>query len=246
MVRPSADSVPAEREDATAEVDERRIAKGVAIALPVLTVSTALVVAIVLGPSLSILVLAAGVLLGVIALFWASLRILSGDAPLPEELAGLDRSSHDQDPLAARKLMLVRAIKDLENERALGKLEDEDYEQITQTYRSELKEVLKRIDASVEPYRSRAEAAAREHLVKVGLIDGGFAYRGDQRPAAPAPVLADLITEPTSSANTIIAEIKEPRLACPKCVTSNEIDASFCKKCGASLADAKSEVRDEA
>jgi hypothetical protein len=33
------------------------------------------------------------------------------------------------------------------------------------------------------------------------------------------------------------------RVECTKCATSNEVDASFCKKCGASLA--KEEVSDE-
>ena len=75
--------------------------------------------------------LAAGLLLGVIALLWGSLRILSGDAALSPELEALDMAAQGVDALASRKKMLLRALKDLETERSLGKLEDEDFEQIS-------------------------------------------------------------------------------------------------------------------
>ncbi len=227
--------------DVKADLDERRIARGVAIGLPVVTVALASVMGVTLGAPMAILVLAAGTLLGVIALFWASLRILSGDAALSPELEALDATAHAVDALASRKTMLLRALKDLDNERALGKLEDDDYEQLSHTYRGELKETLARIDASLEPHRPKAEDAARAYLAKTGLAEE--LYRGlqarDEAPGAPdaeesepAPVIAK------KAAAT-------PRVACPTCETSNEVDASFCKKCGASLAK-DPEVADEA
>lgn len=242
MAEQEADAAPLE--ETRADVDERRIAKGVAIALPALTFGTALVVAVVIGPAVAILVVAAGVLLGVIALFWASIRVLSGDAPLPAELEALDAAPHETDPLAARKQMLVRAIKDLENEKALGKLEEEDYEQLTQTYRNDLKDVMKRIDASLEPYRNKAEVAARDYLTKAGILSVVDDYRGKTPPIETKLAVRDLISEPTSSSPTVVADVHEPRLSCPKCQTSNEIDASFCKKCGTGLQTR--EVEDEA
>src|SRR4051794_18845606 len=83
--------------DLKAELDERRIARGVAIGLPVVTVTLALATGVMVGAPLAILVAASGVLLGVIALFWASLRILSGDAPLSPELEALDATAHAVD-----------------------------------------------------------------------------------------------------------------------------------------------------
>ncbi|HSO31144.1 MAG TPA: hypothetical protein VLT33_01475, partial [Labilithrix sp.] len=128
--------------DVKADLDERRIARGVAIGLPLVTVTVALAVGVIIGPAMAILILAAGMLLGVIALFWASLRVLSGDAALSPELEALDATAHAVDALASRKTMLVRALKDLDNERALGKLEADDHEQLSTTYRAELKEIM--------------------------------------------------------------------------------------------------------
>lgn len=239
--------------DVKAELDERRIAKGVAIGLPLATVTTALVVSVTLGAPMAILVLAAGILLGVIALFWASLRILSGDAALSPELEALDATAHAVDALASRKKMLVRALKDLDNERALGKLEDEDYEQLSQTYRGELKEVLARIDASLAPHRPKAEDAARAYLVKAGLSEGAEPSRPKLEESEPE-LPADAESAPDLAAQSepavkVAAKAKPARLACAKCSTSNEPDATFCKKCGASLAasdEPKSDAKNEA
>jgi hypothetical protein len=243
--------------DVKAELDERRIAHGVAIGLPLVTVTLAAVMGVTIGAPMAILVLAAGMLLGVIGLFWASLRILSGDAPLSPELEALDASAHAVDALASRKKMLLRALKDLDNERALGKLEDDDHEQLSHTYRGELKDVLARIDASLEPHRKKAEDAARVYLAsaKAGLVEEG--YRGtppadddDEDDVDDAeenePVVAKAVIGTQADPTT---ETAPSRVACPKCSTANEVDASFCKKCGASLAkDAKDakETADEA
>lgn len=252
--------------DVKADLDERRIARGVAIGLPLTTLSTACVVGVLIGPSMAILVLAAGMLLGVIALFWASLRVLSGDAALSPELEALDATAHAVDALSSRKRMLVRALKDLDNERALGKLEEEDHEQLTGVYRAELKDVLKRIDASLEPHRPKAESAAHAFLVDAGLVDTG--YRGATPPAkesAPADENdeEDEESEPSLPAAKVAkAKVAEPaaaeapvapaRVACPSCAVSNEPDAAFCKKCGTALAakaeeaTAAKEIVDEA
>ena len=226
--------------DVKAELDERRIAKGVAIGLPLATVTAALVVSVTLGAPMAILVLAAGILLGVIALFWASLRILSGDAALSPELEALDATAHAVDALASRKKMLVRALKDLDNERALGKLEDEDYEQLSHTYRGELKEVLARIDASLAPHRPKAEDAARAYLAKAGFA-GGAERDETTAPVSEPDLPAEAESEPDLTAESepavkVAAKSKPARVACANCSTSNEPDATFCKKCGASLA----------
>lgn len=223
--------------DVKADLDERRIARGVAVGLPLVTAATALVVGVVIGPSMAILILAAGMLLGVISLFWASLRVLSGDAALSPELEALDATAHAVDALSSRKRMLVRALKDLDNERALGKLEADDHDQLSNTYRGELKEVLKRMDASLEPHRPQAESAAHAFLVEAGVIDAG--YRDAKPPVkALAPVIDDEADEEEDD-DIVVAKAAPPseaRVACPKCAVSNEPDATFCKKCGTSLA----------
>lgn len=225
-----------------ADLDERRIARAVSIGLPLVTAATAAVVGVIIGPAMAILVLAAGMLLGVISLFWASLRVLSGDAALSPELEALDATAHAVDALSSRKKMLVRALKDLDNERALGKLEDDDYEQLSGTYRGELKEVLMRIDASLEPHRSKAEDAARAYLADAGVSKVARASAAAKARVA-APVIDDSVDEDDDDESSdevvqavVRASKKASRVTCSACSTSNEIDASFCKKCGAPLA----------
>ena len=220
-----------------------------------------------MGAPLAILVMASGVLLGVIALFWASLRILSGDAALSPELEALDATAHAVDALASRKKMLVRALKDLENERALGKLEEDDFEQLSHTYRG-------RAEGRPHADRRIARAAPSEgggrcaRVPREGRSRRGGS-RGTQPREEPKPASKKAPEAPESepeeddeesdtpdaeeSAPVVAAKVEKApakkadaptRVECRKCKTSNEVDASFCKKCGASLA--KEEVSDEA
>lgn len=203
------------------QLDEAAIARAVSIGLPVVTVLAAAAVGFLMGPATAILVLAAGLLLGVIAILWGSIRILSGDAPLPADLAELDLRAEGGDPLLARKKMLLRALKDLENERAIGKLEADDYEPIAARYRAELKGVLTKIDEALAPNRALAEEAARKYLEKAAKKDA-------------------------SGEEALVDE----RVVCPKCDAKNEADAKFCKECatklGAETAKASAEENEDA
>lgn len=204
-------------------LDEQKVAQAFRIGLPAVTIVGAICAGIALGPASAILVLAAGTLLGTIALFWASLRVLSGDVALPPELEALDASAHAIDALASRKKMLLRALKDLDNEHALGKLDDEDYAELPEMYRRELKEILRRIDESLAEYRPAAEKLARAHLSTVGLAE----RRADDSSEEVAPT--DTKTKPAAS-----------RRVCAKCSASNEPDAKFCKECASPLTEADS------
>lgn len=203
-------------------LDEAKLGRALALGIPLVAVVLAALVGILMNAATAILVLIGAALLGVIALLWASIRVLSGDAPLPPELEALEGATRGVDALAARKKMLIRAIKDLENERDLGKLESGDFDQLSETYREELKSVMKRMDESLAPHREKAEQIAREHLQKAGLAEKP--YRGDQPPPEEkeAP--------------------EAERKACPKCDASNEPDAKFCKECATSLVETADEA----
>ena len=215
--------------DTQSGLDERRIGRALALGIPLLTLAVAATLGVLMGLATSILVLVAGGLLGVIALLWGSLRVLSGDAPLPPELEALDHATQGMDALASRKKMLLRAIKDLENEKAVGKIDEEDYVEVANTYRAELKEVLRRIDESIAPFRAEAEMLANQHLHRAGVIDLG--YRGNPVPDDWSP----------KSLTPEESDTDLERRTCPKCKASNEIDAKFCKGCATPLADAKKE-----
>jgi hypothetical protein len=189
---------------------ERLLARVVAGALPVVCVATAVGVAVVVGVGPALLVLAFGALVGTIALLWASLRTLSGDAPLP---AGLERAasqSHGASAMAERKRRVLRALKDLESEHAIGKIDDADYDAISGVYREEAKSVMRELDLEVAPSRAEAEKLALDYVAQRGL----GAKAAGSRPRAIRAT---------------------DRVVCGSCATSNEPDATFCKQCGSPI-----------
>lgn len=114
----------------------------------------AITVAVILGRGPAFLVLAAGVLLGAIWVFWESLQSLTGEAPLTlEEAIGLGAPSSEEE----RKRSVLRTLKDLEYERGVGKISEQDYKQLSAKYRQEAKELLQVLDSSMGPARARAE-----------------------------------------------------------------------------------------
>jgi hypothetical protein len=196
-----------------ADVDESELAlaRGVAIGLPLVTVVAAVVVAVAVSAGPALLVLAGGTLLGAIALVWASVRSLGGDAPLAAGLAAQADRALPASPLEEQKSTLLRALKDLEMEHALGKLDDIDYEDVAARYRSEARDVLRQIDLEVEPRRAKAERLAKAYLEKRG--------------AHAAPALDD-------GADVAPDARGDDHVTCSSCSTRNDADATFCKKCG--------------
>jgi hypothetical protein len=196
---------------------EGRLGRAVARGLPAVTVLAAIVVGAVASVPSALLVLASGALLGAIALLWASVRTLSGDAPLAGDLEVLAAQSHEVDGLAEQKRRILRALKDLENEKAVGRLDEGDYEVMAQRYRDDAKAVMKRMDEHVAPAMHEAERLARDYLKT---------HRAADREKPPTGAHAS----PTPPSD---------RRTCATCGVSNEQDAAFCKQCGGAMTLAK-------
>jgi hypothetical protein len=194
---------------------ERALGRGVAIGLPTVTLLGAVVAGLVASAGSALLILASGVLLGAIAFFWASVRTLSGDAPLATDFESLAAHRHGVDALVEQKGRLLRTLRDLESEHDIGKIDDADYAALVTRTRDEAKTVMREMDVQVAPLRDEAERLAREYLKKRGLV-AGEARAGDDTPR-PA-------VEPGKPPD---------RIACTACGASNEADATFCKQCGA-------------
>jgi len=201
-----------------ADEGERALGRAVAFGLPAVCVVAAVVVGVVASLGSALLVLASGALLGTIALLWASVRTLSGDAPLPVDLEAMAARGHAVDDLREQKTRVLRALKDLESEHALGKIDDADYGVIVERYRDEAKSVMRQMDLEVAPLREEAERLAREHLKKSGVVVAEPVASNDAAEGA---------TESAAQASV--------RPACASCGTSNDLDAAFCKKCGAPM-----------
>ncbi|MGD0525720.1 MAG: zinc ribbon domain-containing protein [Polyangiaceae bacterium] len=211
---------------------ERSLGRAVALGLPALAVVAAVVVGLVASLGSGLLVLASGALLGTIALLWASVRTLSGDAPLPVDLEAIAARGHSVGDLGEQKTRVLRALKDLESEHALGKIDDADYAAIVARYRDEAKSVMRQMDLEVAPLREEAERLARDYLQKKGLAPVGAAEPVEPSDGVPS--------EPEA------AKPASARPTCASCGTSNDADAAFCKKCGSAMKPASPAETDDA
>ena len=102
--------------------------------VPVVWLLAAIVAGLVWGVQLVMLVLAAGAITLVIVLMWASVQSLTGGTPLGfEEALGMGAPSKVEE----EKRSVLRALKDLEYERGVGKISPEDYAELLAKYRAE-------------------------------------------------------------------------------------------------------------
>ena len=231
---------------------ERKLGQNLSFGIPAASIVAAIGVGVVTSAGPAILVLLGGALLGAIAFLWASLRTLGGDAPLAEEMELLHVRTAGGADLAARKQKALRALKDLKHEHDIGKIDDADYKALEAKYRDEAKDVLRKLDTEIEPYRAKAEALAEKHLAKAGLTrkekraktdeaDEGVdadadeaAKKSRKKAGAAKDATKDDAKDDAKDATKDAAE--DQRKPCPKCDTPNDPDAAFCKKCGTSLA----------
>ena len=138
--------------------------------VPIVVLAIAAVAGYFQGPATTLLVLAGGALMAVIATFWASVRTLVGETPLTGADAyalGAPRAEEEQ------KRAVLRALKDIEFERSVGKISDEDYRVLTTKYRAEAKRLLRLLDAESHPRRAQVEALVAQRLVSAGLAQPG-------------------------------------------------------------------------
>ena len=132
-----------------------------------------LVLATVLGQffglGAGLLIVAGGTLGGSIWLLWSSLQGIGGDAPITlEEALSLGAPSAEEE----QKRAVLRALKDLEYERAVGKISDEDYQSLAEFYRVEAKRLLRAVDSDLNPERERAERILAERLATENIGAG--------------------------------------------------------------------------
>ena len=108
--------------------------------------------------------------------------------------------------LEQEKTLALRTIKELEFDRAMGKVSDEDFGEMSARLRARAGRLINQLDAG-SGYRSQIE---KDLVKRLGdTSDGSHPSTGKSAHAAHA---------------------------CPKCSTKNDPDAKFCKACGEKLA----------
>ena len=118
--------------------------------------------------------------------------------------------------LEREKSLVLRSIKELEFDRAMGKVSEKDFGEMSGRLRVRAARLIRQLDAG-EGYRTEIE---REIVKRIGAVPGGSK---EQDPPYAA----------TGSEDVGRVLVSGP--ACPSCNTPNDADARFCKHCGHGL-----------
>jgi hypothetical protein len=214
------------------------------------------------GAPALVLWLAFSALTGGVLLFWESLRTaLDPDALGDEPVDGTDDEVESE--FEARKRNALRALRDLEFEHSIGRISDQDFAALNEKYRAEARAAMEALDKSLASYLGTAEtifgraAEELETLRNEGAVEAQPARKkskkkraAEAKPSAKpedatpptseaAPNASDDAGSSESGSDTATATATATaRRTCTSCETSNEPDATFCKKCGARLVEA--------
>ena len=140
--------------------------------------------------------------LGVAA--WRTLVPLTGtdEATGLQVLGGRTRAGLDRE-----KALVLRSIKDLEFDRAMGKVSEKDFAEMSGRLRARAARLIRQLDAGTG-YREQIEREIQHRVGPVGRTLSG--PPGEPDKARPARI-------------------------CGSCQTENDADARVCKACGTSL-----------
>lgn len=180
--------------------------------LPFIGLLAFLGASLVFGLPTGLIVLGGGLLLLGVWNLWVSLQIFAGDRPGEDPEIDPGAPSNEQE----QKAFLLRALQDLEFERSVGKIDDDDYELLRDQYRARARQALK----SAGPDRSRLNEAEKEVQ----------AYLRQRRAAPPSKNQLDDLER--------IEDSPQDTFSCASCGTVNDPDARFCKRCGKKMGGA--------
>jgi hypothetical protein len=142
------------------------LARQLRLYVPLAWLAATIAAGVVSGVELAFLVAAAGVMVLAITLAWVSVQSLTGSASLGfEEALGMGAPSKAEE----EKRSVLRALKDLEYERSVGKISPEDYAELSAKYRAEAKRLIQSLDETLAPARAEVEKALQKRLDKAGL-----------------------------------------------------------------------------
>jgi hypothetical protein len=138
--------------------------------------------------------------------------------------------------LEREKMLVLRSIKELEFDRAMGKLSTKDFEEMSQRLRTRAIALMKQLDEGDTGYREVIERELRARLVQVpgsGLRPSTGSGRPE--PAEGRAPGSDLAGTGAAAAQAAAATATVVRGTCAACGTTSEQDATFCRRCGAKL-----------
>ena len=123
--------------------------------------------------------------------------------------------------LEREKVLALKAIKELEFDRAMGKLSDADWQEMSARLRARAARLMRQLDAGTG-YRAQIE---RDLAKRLGDAGGDARLKGSRAKEGSRDEEAAEDRSAKASAERV----------CTSCAMVNDADARFCKSCGAKL-----------
>ena len=172
-----------------------------------------------------------GVLMATAALVgYAMLRALR---PLvsPEDDRTVMVGQRTRVALEREKLLTLRSIKELEFDRAMGRLSDEDWNEMSGRLRARAARLMRQLDDGAG-YREQIERDLARRME--GDVRLKPSRHEDNRRTSASTDRDDRSATASTGRDDRSAQAVAERL-CASCETVNDTDATFCKSCGARL-----------
>jgi hypothetical protein len=148
--------------------------------------------------------------------------LVTGETRQPDMVGNQTRVA-----LEREKNLLLRSIKELEFDHAMGKVGESDFHEMSSRLRSRAVRLLKELDSTSSGYRDLIERELAKRLVKAGAPAETSVEPGSVGPGSVGPGFSRATDQP--------APTQSAAGACPSCATVNDEDARFCKTCGTKL-----------
>ena len=168
--------------------------------------------------------------------------LATGETREPEMVGGHARAAIERE-----KGMVLRSIKELEFDRAMGKLDELDYEEMSARLRSRAVRLMQQLDNTSSGYRELIERELASRLVKAGGSTKVEPYASRETYASHEPNASNESyarhepnqeSEPSTPAGQPVSvglDFSRATGVCASCSTVNDDDAKFCKSCGSKL-----------
>ncbi len=185
------------------------------------------------GIAVSFLALAACAIVTVVWLVFRSIQTLVEPGETEAEVAVAPTAAED------RKRAALKALKDLQYERSIGNVSEDDYGQLLARYREEAKQAMRAVDAERADRREEAERLAKRAVDKA-LGNEDLEPDVEPKPEPPPKKKAEKgrrrreDTPPEAPISRRSLKSSGP-VECTTCETKNDGDARYCKKCGTEL-----------
>jgi hypothetical protein len=153
--------------------------------------------------------------------------LVTGEVHEPEMVGNQTRVAIERE-----KNLVLRSIKELEFDHAMGKIAEGDYEEMVARLRSRAVRLLKQLDSAGSGYRELIERELASRLVKLG---SARAEALDHRKEEPRPESQQPAAEQRLGQSAVAQGFSPVTDRCATCGTANDVDARFCKQCGTKL-----------